>query len=86
MVKNEMVSSTKNEPIDGRTAKYRVDRLNGIFHTVSSSYYCTFNEAEAAMEMMKPLTEKPNFGDDLFLQKRSGNSWFCIKRIGNHTL
>lgn len=72
--------------VDGRTAKYRVDRLSGLFHTISSSYFNTLDEAEAAMEVMTPLVKKPKFGDDLFLQKRTGNTWTCVKRIGNHTV
>lgn len=70
--------------VDGRIAKYRVDRYSGIFKTITSKYYYNLEDAEEAMKLMMPLVEKPKFGDDLFLQKRTGNSWTCIKRFGNH--
>lgn len=82
---NGQISVATSAQVDGRTAKYRLDRLSGLFHTISSSYFNTLDEAEAAMEIMMPLTKKPKFGDDLFLQKRTGNTWSCIKRVGSHT-
>lgn len=83
---NGQNSVATSAQVDGRTAKYRLDRLSGLFHTISSSYFNTLEEAEAAIEIMMPLTKKPKFGDDLFLQKRTGNTWSCIKRIGNRTV
>lgn len=83
---NGQISVATSAQVDGRTAKYRLDRLSGLFQTISSSYFNTLDEAEAAIEIMMPLTKKPKFGDDLFLQKRTGNTWSCIKRIGNHTV
>ena len=83
---NGQISVATNAQVDGRTAKYRIDRLSGLFHTISSNYFNTLEQAEAAIEMMMPLVKKPKFGDDLFLQKRTGNTWSCIKRVGNHTV
>lgn len=85
-IQNGQISVATSAQVDGRTAKYRLDRLSGLFHTISSSYFNTLDEAEAAMEVMTPLVKKPKFGDDLFLQKRTGNTWTCVKRIGNHTV
>ena len=83
---NGQNSVATSAQVDGRTAKYRIDRLSGLFHTISSNYFNTLEQAEAAIEMMMPLVKKPKFGDDLFLQKRTGNTWSCIKRVGNHTV
>ena len=85
MIQNGQNSVATSAQVDGRTAKYRVDRYSGIFKSITSNYYYNLEDAEAAMEIMMPLVKKPKFGDDLFLQKRTGNSWSCIKRIGNHT-
>lgn len=82
---NGQNSVATSAQVDGRTAKYRLDKLSGLFHTISSSYFNTLDEAESAMEIMMPFVKKPKFGDDFFLQKRTGNTWSCIKRIGNHT-
>lgn len=83
-IENGQICGGAAAQVDGRIAKYRVDRYSGIFKSFTSSYYYNLKDAEAAMEIMTPLTKKPKFGDDLFLQKRTGNSWSCVKRIGNH--
>lgn len=47
-IQNGQICGGAAAQVDGRIAKYRVDRLSGLFHTISSSYFNTLDEAEAA--------------------------------------